>query len=128
MKKKILVVDDEVGLTHMMKRGLEATGDYLVMEENAGTRALAAAREFRPDLVILDVMMPDVDGGTVAAQLAEDKDLKHVPVIFLTAIVTKAETVPTGSPIGGHTFLAKPVSLKNLITCIKSHIGKNHVQ
>ncbi len=123
MKKKILVVDDEPGLTHMLKRGLEATGDYLVMEENRGGNALAAARDFRPDLVILDVMMPDVDGGTVAAQLAEDKDLKHVPVVFLTAIVTKGEAEPTGSPIGGHIFLAKPVSLGNLIKCIESRIG-----
>ncbi len=123
MKRKILVVDDEAGLTRMMKRGLEATGDYLVMEENTGVGALAAAKEFRPDLVILDVMMPQIDGGAVAAQFAEDKELGHVPVIFLTAIVTQAETAPTGSLIGSHTFLAKPVSLKNLISCIRSHIG-----
>ncbi len=123
MKKKILVVDDEAGLTRMVKRGLEATGKYLVMEENVGGRAIAAAREFKPDLVILDVMMPDVDGGTVAAGLAESQDLQHVPVVFLTAIVTKEETKPAGSIIGKHTFLAKPVDLKNLITCIEAHIG-----
>ncbi len=123
MKKKILVVDDEAGLTRMVKRGLEATGKYLVMEENKGKNAIAAAIQFKPDLVILDVMMPDLDGGTVAAALAEIRELKHVPVVFLTAIVTKGETAPTGSFIGGHTFLAKPVDLKNLITCIESHIG-----
>jgi DNA-binding response OmpR family regulator len=123
MKKRILVVDDEVGLTRMVKRGLEATGKYVVMEENVGGRAVAVAREFKPDLVILDVMMPEVDGGTVAAELAETKDLKHVPVIFLTAIVTEQETEPTGSFIGPHTFLAKPVQLKNLISCIDKHIG-----
>jgi len=123
MKKKILVVDDEAGLTRMVKRGLEATGKFLVMEENDGRRALAAALEFRPDLVILDVMMPDVDGGTVAAGLSESEELKDIPVVFLTAIVTKEETKPTGSFIGRHTFLAKPVDLKNLITCIENHIG-----
>ena len=122
--KKILVVDDEVSLTHMVKRGLEATGNYVVMEENSGNRAVAAARQFKPDLVILDVMMPDVDGGSVAAMFAETEELKHVPVLFLTAIVTREETQPTGSHIGTHTFLAKPVELKNLITCIEDHIGR----
>ncbi|HET6420478.1 MAG TPA: response regulator [Geobacteraceae bacterium] len=124
MKKKILVVDDEPNLTRMVRRGLEARGDYLVMEVNAGNRALAAARNFRPDLVLLDVMMPDVDGGSVASEFAEANDLKHVPIVFLTAIVTRAETQPTGSVIGKHTFLAKPVNLDDLITCIEDHLGK----
>lgn len=124
MKKKILVVDDEASLTRMVKRGLEATGNYLVMEENQGSKAVATARQFKPDLIILDVMMPDVDGGTVAADLAETQDMKNIPVVFLTAIVTKEEAGPTGSTIGGHTVLAKPVNLKNLITCIENHIGK----
>jgi DNA-binding response OmpR family regulator len=121
--KRILVVDDEADLTHMVKRGLEVTGKYIVMEENKGKMAIATARQFRPDLIILDVMMPDIDGGDVAASLAETEELKNVPVVFLTAIVTEEETKPTGSFIGRHTFLAKPVNLKNLITCIENHIG-----
>ncbi len=124
MTKKILVVDDEPGLTHMVRRGLEAKGNYLVMEENSGSRALMAARNFKPDLVLLDVMMPDVDGGSVASAFAEADDLRQVPIVFLTAIVTKAETQPTGSVIGKHTFLAKPVNLDDLITCIEDHLGK----
>jgi Response regulators consisting of a CheY-like receiver domain and a winged-helix DNA-binding domain len=123
MKKKILVVDDEVGITHMVKRGLEATGKYLVMEENQGSKAIATARQFKPDLVILDVMMPDVDGGTIAADLAETQDMKHIPVVFLTAILTKEEAGQSGSRIGGNLVLAKPVNLKDLITCIDKHIG-----
>lgn len=123
IKKKILVVDDEVYLTHMVRRGLESKGNYQVMEENSGGRALAAARMFKPDLVLLDVMMPDVDGGTVAAAFAEAEDLKHVPIIFLTAIVTKEETLPAGSVIGRHIFLAKPVNLCDLITCIENYLG-----
>jgi DNA-binding response OmpR family regulator len=124
MKKKILVVDDEPSLTHMVRRGLEAKGNYLVMEENSGSRALMAARNFKPDLVLLDVMMPDVDGGSIASEFAESDDLKHVPIVFLTAIVTKAETRPAGTVIGRHTFLAKPVNLDDLITCIEDHLGK----
>ncbi len=124
MKKKILVVDDEPSLTHMVRRGLEAKGNYVVMEENLGRRALASARSFKPDLVLLDVMMPDVDGGSIASAFAEAEDLKHIPIVFLTAIVTKQETARAGSVIGKHTFLAKPVELDDLVTCIEDHIGK----
>jgi CheY-like chemotaxis protein len=123
MKKKILVVDDEVSLTRMIRRGLEAKGGYLVMEENMGRRALESARSFMPDLILLDVMMPDVDGGSLAGYFAEADDLKHIPIVFLTAIVTKGEIEPTGSRIGRHTFLAKPVDLDDLVTCIRDHIG-----
>lgn len=124
MKKKILVIDDEPSLTRMVRRGLEAKGNYEVLEENTGTRALATAKSFKPHLVLLDVMMPDMDGGSIASDFAESDDLKDVPIVFLTAIVTKAETAPTGSVIGHHTFLAKPVDLDNLITCIEDHLGK----
>ena len=71
MKKKILVVDDEAGLTRMIKANLERTGKYEVRTENMGSRAMAAAREFRPDLMFLDVMMPDMSGDDVAARLAD---------------------------------------------------------
>ena len=123
MKKKILVVDDEASLTHMLKKGLEATGKYVVEEVNAGTKAMDAARQFKPDLVFLDVMMPDVDGGSVAADFAAAEDLKDVPVVFLTAAISEKEAGPTGTFIGAHTYLSKPVNLKNLITCIEDHIG-----
>jgi CheY-like chemotaxis protein len=123
MTKRILVVDDEASLTRMVKRGLEAKGDYEVLEENSGERALATARGFMPDLVLLDVMMPECDGGSIAADFEEADDLKHIPIVFLTAIVTKEETDPCGARIGRHTFLAKPVDLDDLVTCIKDHIG-----
>ena len=123
-KKKILVVDDEVALTRTLKRNLEATERFVVRTENSSAAALAAAREFLPDLILLDVMMPGLDGGEVAAQLKEDKQLSQTPIVFLSAIVKKDETAPTGSNIGGSTFLAKPVKLDDLITCIESRIGK----
>lgn len=123
-KKKILVVDDEVGLTRMLKRNLEATERYVVRTENSGAAVLAAAREFQPELILLDVMMPGVDGGEVAGQLKEDKLLNQIPIVFLSAIIKKEETNPTGGTIGGATFLAKPVKLDDLITCIETHLGK----
>ena len=123
-KKKILVVDDEQNMTRMLKRNLEATGRYDVRTENSGAVGVVAAREFQPDLILLDVMMPGMDGGEVAAKIKEDKRLANIPIIFLSAIVKKEETQSTGGNIGGLTFLAKPVKLDDLITCIENHLGK----
>jgi CheY-like chemotaxis protein len=122
-KKKILVVDDEASLTRMMKLNLEATGRYEVREENQGSRAVDTAREFRPDMIFLDVMMPDMSGDEIAAQLAEDPLLKDTKYVFLTAIVTKEETAETGSDIAGQTFLAKPVKVQDLVACIERFTG-----
>ncbi len=124
-KKKILVVDDEASLTRMLRRNLEATGKYEVREENSGAHAYKTAREFQPDMIILDVMMPDMDGGDVAAKIQDDESLKHIPIVFLTAILKKEEVAEsTGSDIGGRTFLAKPVKVDDLIACIENHLGK----
>lgn len=124
MKKKILVVDDEPSLTRMLKRNLEGTGKFEVRMENSGNAALAAARAFRPDFILLDVMMPGVDGGETAARIKEDKDLQNVPIVFLTAIIKPEEASPTGSNIGGCEYLAKPVKLEDLVACIEKHLGK----
>jgi len=119
MKKRILVVDDEVALTRMVKLNLERTGDYEVRTENKGAMAVPAAREFKPDLILLDVMMPDMTGDEVAAQLKEDPSLADIKFIFVTAIVTKSETAQSGSNIGGNVFLAKPVKAQELIDTIE---------
>jgi CheY-like chemotaxis protein len=124
MKKRILLVDDEAGITRMMRRNLEATGRFEVTDINNPALALETARQFKPDQVLLDVMMPGMDGGTVAAALADDPQHGRVPVIFLTAIVSKKEVEPTGSMIGNHTFLAKPVKLEDLLACIDEQLGK----
>ncbi len=123
-KKKILVVDDEGGMTRMLKRNLEATNRYDVRAENSGAAAITAATEFLPDLILMDVMMPGIDGGDVAAKIKADKRLSQIPIVFLSAIVKKEETLPTGSNIGGLTYLAKSVKLEDLITCIENHLGK----
>ena len=123
-KKKILVVDDEGAMTRMLKRNLEATNRYDVRTENSSAAAMVAAREFLPDLILLDVIMPGLDGGGVAAKIKEDQRLSKTPIVFLSAIVKKAETEATGGNIGGLTCLAKPVKFDDLIACIEKHLGK----
>lgn len=123
-KKKILMVDDEVSLTRMVKLNLESTGQYEMRTENKGAQALDAARAFKPDLVFLDIVMPDVEGSEVARQLKEDPVLKNTPIVFMTATVTTEELDQTGSLIGGMPFIAKPVNVKQLIDCIEKHTKK----
>ncbi len=123
-KKRILVVDDEVGFTRMVRLNLEQTGVYDVREVNEGKMALVAAREFKPDLILLDVVMPDMDGGDVAAAFQMDPLLRNVPVIFVTAVVHKREAGTAGMVSGGALFLAKPVDAAELIEAIETHIRK----
>lgn len=123
MKKRILVVDDEPALTRMVKLILEKTGKYEVRTENKGTMAFAAAKAFKPDLIFLDVMMPDMAGDDVSALLKEDDELSKIECIFLTAIVTRDETGPTVANIGGNKFLAKPVRAEDLLATIESVLG-----
>jgi len=120
-KKRIFVVDDESGFTRLLKLTLERTGRYVVKEENDGTQAWLAAREFRPDIIFLDIVMPKIDGGDVAQQIRSDPMLSQVPIIFLTAIVSQTESK---SEIGGFPFISKPVSLEAITHCITEHIGE----
>ncbi|RTZ97074.1 MAG: response regulator [Deltaproteobacteria bacterium] len=119
-KKKILLVDDNPDITRPLSLLLEASGNYEVRAENLGQNALTTARIFRPDLIFLDIMMPDMDGNEIAAILEKDEDLKHIKIVFLTAIVTKGE-VAAGSitEISGHPVLAKPVRSREMIDCIE---------
>ena len=122
MKKRILVVDDEPAITRMIKLTLEQTGRYEVRTENLGRRAIEAAREFRPDLILLDVMMPDMLGSEIAAQLQADPELRAIKFVFLTAIVTKDEELRSNGQIGGHTFVAKPISADDLCQVVEDHL------
>lgn len=124
-KKRILIVDDEPGFTRMVKLNLEKTGAFEVREENRALGAIPSAREFKPDLILLDVVMPSMDGGDVYSQIQHDRRLRDIPVVFLTAAVTQSEAGVRGLTSGGALFLAKPVSVENLIHCINDHIAKS---
>jgi CheY-like chemotaxis protein len=119
--RRILIVDNDRDSTHLVKVLLEKTGRYLVFEENDGARAYLSARNFRPDLVLLDVVMPERDGGEIAAQIRTDPELHNTPIIFLTALVTRAEA-KTGLHIDGHPFLAKPINIQELISTIEGYL------
>lgn len=120
-KRRILIVDNDSNSTHLVKVLLEKSGAYQVLEENDATKAHQTARRSKPDLILLDIMMPKEDGGEVAAELERDPELRNTPIIFLTALVTKSEA-ESGLRIQGYPFLAKPINIPELIDAIEQHL------
>ena len=119
--RRILLVDDDVDLAGVVRLILHETGQYEVRVVNHPELALRAAQLFRPDLLLLDVMMPGKDGGEVAAEIRADPELRNTPIVFLTAAVTGEEAVR--GPIGGEVYLEKPVSRARLLECVARQLG-----
>lgn len=120
-KKKILIIDDEIDFTNVLKINLELTGKYEVRVENKGANGLAGARAFKPHLIFLDIIMPDLEGSVVASQIKSDENIKDIPIVFLTAAITEEEADSKTGLIGGHPFVAKPASLEQLIDVIEKN-------
>ena len=124
-KNRILVIDDDVHATRMTRLVLERTGRYEVRELNESDQALGAAWEFGPDLILLDVCMPNVEGSEVAEKITHHPALASTPIVFLTCIVTPGEAGRDGSVvIGNHQYLAKPVRPEKLLACIEGNLAR----
>ena len=117
-KAKILVVDDDPKLSRLVKVVLEKTGFYDVHEENRSFDVLATARTFRPDAVLLDIDMPGKDGGELAREMAADSNLKQIPVMFFTSLVSHQEAGQHEVIRSGKWFLAKPVNPAVLVRAV----------
>lgn len=122
-KKRILLIDNEESFTRLVKLNLEATGKYDVRTENKGSLGPLAAKQFNPDLILLDLIMPDMGGGEVSYQLNSDEDTKTIPIVFITAIMTKDEAVARRGIISGHQVIVKPVETEELIDVIEKNIS-----
>jgi len=116
MARKILLVDDEAGFTELLKMNLERSGAFEVRIENDSTKAVAAVRDFMPDAILLDVVMPGMDGGDVQAQLQSSPQLSGIPVVMLTALVDSTELSEGAvAQAGSQMVLPKPVNLPLLL-------------
>jgi DNA-binding response OmpR family regulator len=115
----ILAVDDEESFTFFVKLNLE-TSKFKVTTANSGEEGLKLAKIFRPDLILLDIMMPDISGAEVAEELLLDTRTKNIPIIFITALVKKDEVEKEAGLMGGREFMAKPVSKEELIKRIET--------
>lgn len=121
-KHKILIVDDDVALSGSLRKALEQAGLYDVAVENDPRQARRKALDFMPDIILMDVIMPWMDGGTVAGEIRQNETLKQIPIIFLTSILGKDEVDMKGGRIGNDPVLAKPVSIEVLLQMIRKHL------
>ena len=120
--RRILVVDDDPHATRMVKWALERTGRYEARELNDPTQVLDTAREFKPDLILLDVCMPGREGCEVAFQIRADAEFQSTPIVFLTSLVSEQEAVGDGTSAGAFHFVAKPARVQRMITCIEKSL------
>lgn len=116
-RDKILIVDDELETLLPLKRALEAE-DYLVIEAPNGMSGIEKARSEHPDVILLDLMMPGMDGNEVCKVLKEDPVLEHIPIIMLTALGEVKNKIE-GIEIGADDYITKPFDLGELKARIK---------
>lgn len=122
MAKKILLADDEVRIVRLAQLNLERAG-YEVVTAADGYEAVAKARAERPDAIVLDVMMPNMDGFAALGELKADPDTRDIPVVMLTAM-TKDADILHGKESGAAIYLAKPFNPTELIQSVRSVLGE----
>lgn len=117
-KKAVLVIDDEQDFCALIKKNLEVSGAFEVTVCTDGTTAVQRAKQLQPNIILLDVIMPELSGPEIAEQIRASQETKHIPILFLTAIAETHETGQQNNRIGGEYVLAKPVSAAELIRMI----------
>lgn len=117
ISSKVLVIDDEPEITEIIQAFLSNAG-YQVEVENSSVEGLAKAKVFGPDVILLDIMMPVMDGYEVCAQLKKDMDTAQVPVLFLTGKDAK-DDAGMSFQSGGDLFIKKPFSCERLLNMVK---------
>jgi len=124
MKTTIQIIDDNVALTTLLAKTLAKFGFTPVVENNP-LLAINTARHYLPDLILLDVMMPERDGGRVLADLRSDLSLRYIPVVLLTGIAREAQALADTGGIRS-VILSKPVQLKELLNTIDTELEHSH--
>ncbi|MGZ3579565.1 MAG: response regulator [Syntrophales bacterium] len=117
-KKKVLLIDDEEDFCFFVKLNLEKTGRFEVLTTTSGGSGVVLASQERPDLILLDIIMPEMGGGQVAELLSDSPETRDIPVLFITAIASRREVQSQEGIIGGRNFIAKPVTPAELMAKI----------
>src|SRR2546429_6724156 len=120
-KTRVLIVDDNSRFAGGAQLFLEHTGNYFACAVNDQRRALETARSFKPDLVLVDLIMPQADGSEVAAQLEADWALHSVPIVFVTSLITPEEA-RDARRIDGHRISAKPHTAAELLRVVEENL------
>lgn len=122
MAKKILIIDDEYDLVETLTFRLESSG-YEVLAAHDGEDGLKKVKELKPDIILLDVMMPRIDGYKVCAKLKSDDNYKSIPIIMLTAKGQESDR-ERGMGMGADDYLTKPFESAELLEKIKKYLGE----
>ena len=120
-KRRILIVDNNSKFARTARLLLDQSGKYVACSVIDPRRALESARSFRPDLVLVDLIMPQEDGPEVAAQFEADWALHGAPIVFLTSLIT-AEEAKDGRRVYGHRILPKPTSSSALFELVEQNL------
>lgn len=125
-RRRILMIDDEIDLCKMVKRNLELMGDFEVEIATDGPHGLGAAERFKPDLIVLDVLMPDMDGLQVLERLKKNTNTIRIPVIMMSA---KRDDVSKmkAAELYDEDYLSKPVSASELIAKISEVLKRRNL-
>lgn len=123
-KRKILIIDDNNDVVESVKMTLEETGGYEVRGETKAVNGLDVARQFKPDMILLDIIMPGIAGNEVARRLKDDPQTKPIPIAYFSVIVSQDEIKAKSGIIGGNRFIPKPSNLEDLVHSIEEVIGK----
>lgn len=121
MSKKILVVDDEKDIVETLSFMMRARG-YEVIEAYDGEEGLKLAKEQSPDLMILDVMMPKINGYKIARLLKYDSKYKHIPIIMVTARGQDSDKL-IGEETGADEYITKPFEFEEVLDCVNKYLG-----
>lgn len=114
---KILVIDDEAEITEIVETFLKDAG-YQVLVENSSVMGIERAKSFRPDLILLDIMMPFMDGYEVCEELKKNKETENIPVIFLTGKDARSDEGKSFKA-GGDMFIKKPFNCERLLEIVR---------
>ena len=125
-KKKILIVDDDMITLKMLEKIL-SSGGYSVIQTTDGNAAILIAKKEHPNIVILDITMPSIDGISVATMLKSDPKTRNTPIILLSSLIEK-EISRAQNAIPGISFLPKPIKQADLIRQISEHLLDNKFQ
>ncbi len=120
-KKKILIIDDDESLVELIRMNLETTGNYEVRTDTKGTFGLGDMFSFRPDLILLDIVMYDMPGAEVLKYAFDHGFPKDIPIIFITGVLKMGQGIVKDIYVG-YPVLYKPISTRDLIAAIEKSL------
>ena len=124
MKKKVLLVEDDEAIIELLSEVLQDLGEYQLLHAADGLEALRIIREHHPDLVLLDILIPELTGFEVCQTVKSDPDTSHIKVIMISGMAQNADILKA-KEVGAEAFITKPFSIAELVTQVEELLNSN---